>query len=303
MPAYRALRERASFVDLVRSPELAAEATLSIIDLCDPDALIIFSDILTIPAALGAEVAYEPTVRVAPTTKTMTFPPADDWLSPAYETLRSVKRAVGDAKAIIGFAGAPFTLYTYLATATGPALRARLAAGAAEEAGTLDALARAVAMHLRRQAEAGADALQIFDTAAGELSPHLYREFALRPLCAVLEELADLACPIIVFARGRNHFDARAELPGACISVDWTIALDTIPDPGAIAVQGNLDPAVLLAGPEVTERETERMLRSAAALGGHIANLGHGVLPATPVESVQAFVSTAKLYRVTRAEA
>ena len=164
----------------------------------------------------------------------------------------------------------------------------------------LEKIAGVVALHLRRQKEAGAAVLQIFDTMAGELSPHHYEKFALGPLRRVLDELGDLDSPIIVFARGRNHVEFKERIPEAVLSVDWTVDLETIPDRENIGVQGNLDPAVLAAGAEITQRETERMLDRAKGLAGHIANLGHGVLPSTPVESVQEFVSTVKLYSVIR---
>jgi uroporphyrinogen decarboxylase len=299
MPSYQELRKRLSFIELIKDHDAAADATLSVIDVCDPDALVIFSDILTVLASLGAEVSYEPKVEVkAPPLDALPAEPNDEWLNPAYRTLRRVQREAGDRKAIIGFAGAPFTLFTYL-MGQGPDIRAAMLRDPVTARNVLDVLARTVATHLRRQYEAGADVLQLFDTAAGELPPHLYDAFALPPLRSVLEELDGVPCPIIVFARGRHHVDRRAELgTNVVLSVDWTVALDTLPDRAELAVQGNLDPVVLRAGPDVTRRQTERMLKAGAGLGGHIANLGHGVLPGTPVESVQEFVSTVKLYDV-----
>jgi uroporphyrinogen decarboxylase len=301
MPSYRELRKRASFLDLLMNPALSAEAALSVIDLCDPDALILFSDILTIPAALGAEVTYEPKVGVkAPPRGELSFPPRDSWLSPAYEAIGILRRAAGEEKPIIGFAGGPYTLFSYLTGfSEGPEARAAPLRDEKAARATLETVAKAVALHLRRQFEAGADVLQIFDTHAGDLAPHHFSTFALEPLAMVAEELSSVSCPIILFARGRNHVEARDRLPRFILSVDWTVPLDAIPDRRNLVVQGNLDPAVLLAGPEVTRRETERMLAAAAGLGGHIANLGHGVLPGTPVESVQEFVATTKLHDVT----
>ncbi len=297
MPSYRKLREYVSFKELIRTPAVAAEATLSVREVCDPDALIPFSDILTVPASLGAAVSYEPKLTVkAPPLDRLASSPDENWLRPAYETLEILKRELGDQKALIGFAGAPYTLLAYM-LGPGPESRAIPLSDAGTIEAALEVIAHTVACHLRRQHEAGAGVLQIFDTRAADLAPHHFKTFALKPLCTMMNELADLACPIILFTRGRNLLEHDDRLPGTILSVDWTIPLDAIPEPSTRAVQGNLDPAVLFAGPEVTRRETERMLAQGAALGGHIANLGHGVLPQTPVESVQAFVATVQKYK------
>jgi uroporphyrinogen decarboxylase len=298
MSAYQELRKRISFLELIRSPRIAAEASLYVTDLFDPDGIIVFSDILTVPASLGAEIEYEPGLTVTARLDELLSTPREEWLTPVYDSLALLKQEVGDEKALLGFAGAPYTLYAYL-VGKGPEVRAAPLADEKTARSTIETLARVTAGHLRRQVEAGADVLQIFDTRAGELAPHHYEAFALEPLKAVIAELADLDCPIILFARGRHHVDAASHFPDAVLSVDWTVPFDSVPQVASRAVQGNLDPAVLLAGPEPTHVEAERMLESASVCGGHIANLGHGIYPTTPVEAAQEFVSTAKLYQVT----
>ena len=298
MPAYQALRKRVSFLELIGSAEIATEVSLYVCDLLDPDGIILFSDILTIPASLGAEISYEPKLQVKGTPETLAATPRDEWLTPAYETLEKLKKEVGAEKALLGFAGAPYTLYAYVCGQS-PQVRAAPLRDEAVARTALDKMAKTVALHLRRQAEAGADVLQIFDTRAAELAPHHYEKYALEPLKAVLAELDDLTCPIIIFGRGRQHVDAAAHFPNAILSVDWTVPFDAIPDVASRAVQGNLDPAILLAGPEVTKQETERMLAAASVCGGHIANLGHGIYPDTPVESAQEFITSAKLFKIT----
>jgi len=298
LPGYKRLREKHSFKELLAEAELAAEATVSVLEACDPDALIIFSDILTVPAALGAEVAYEPALSVrSPGLDKLASSPDEKRLAPTYEALRAVSKQYGEEKAIIGFAGAPFTLLAYL-VGDGPDLKAFLLREETPAKKSLSKLAQAVAAHLRSQWEAGASVLHLFDTKAGELPPGLYREFALDPLREVLFLLEDVTCPKILFGRGTNHVLHAEALEGVILSVDWTIPFDRIPQAEKRAVQGNLDPAVLLAGPDVTRDLTQEMLKQGDVLGGHIVNLGHGVLPQTPVESVQEFVATAKLYGI-----
>lgn len=293
MPRYQELKKRASFADLLARADLAAECSLYVLDDFDPDAVIVFSDILTVLGALGASVSYEPSLTVRADLANLAATPDEDRLAPCYEALASLAATLGKKKALIGFAGAPFTLFHYL-IGDGEAVRTTLVRDPEGSRRIIDTLAKAVAFHLRRQAEAGADVLQVFDSHMGELSARQYEQFALPALLAVLEELDDLECPRIVFGRGRHHLEHKDKLQGHVLSVDWTVPLERIEGASALAVQGNLDPAILRAGPDATRAETEVMLAHARRFGGYIANLGHGVLPRTPMESVQAFVATVK---------
>lgn len=294
-PEYQALRKRFSFIELISRPDVAAEASLFVMDKIDPDGIILFSDILTVLAAMGAELSYEPKLKVTADLGRLNVAPNESWLVPAYETLHILKEEIQDEKALIGFAGAPYTLLYYL-MGRGDEIRAILPMEEAATRELLDRIANVVARHLRQQREAGADVLQIFDSHAGDLPPHLYETFALGPLLQVIDQLSDLDCPLIIFGRGRHHLDHRAALPGCVLSLDWTIDLSAVPDAGNLAVQGNLDSAVLLGGPAFTREAARAMLATAGRFGGYIANLGHGVLPKTPVNSVQAFVETVKSF-------
>jgi uroporphyrinogen decarboxylase len=293
MARYQELKKRASFADLLARADLAAECSLYVLDDFDPDAIIVFSDILTVLGALGASVSYEPSLTVRADLTKLAATPNEERLAPCHEALASLAGTLKKTKALVGFAGAPFTLFHYL-FGDGEEVRTTLLRDPHGSERVIDTLAKAIALHLRRQVESGADVLQIFDSHAGELSPRQYERFALPAMQNVLAELDDLECPIIVFARGRHHLENRAKLPGRVLSLDWTIPLDRIDNPAALAVQGNLDPAFLRAGPEQTCAETKIMLAQARRFGGYIANLGHGVLPRTPMESVQAFVATVK---------
>jgi len=293
MARYQELRKRVSFAELLARADIAAECSLYVLDDFDPDAVIVFSDILTVLEALGASVSYEPALTVRADLDTLLPAPNEARLAPCYDALATLAGALEKRKALIGFAGAPFTLFRYLAGNAEDARTTMLRDPQGSER-AIDTIARAVAFHLRRQAEAGADVLQVFDSHAGELSPRQYERFALAPLLAVLEELRDLGRPIIVFNRGRHHLDSKDRLQDCVLSVDWTVPLDRIDGAAALAVQGNLDPAFLRAGPEKTRAETDAMLLGARRFGGFIANLGHGVLPRTPMESVQAFVAAVK---------
>ncbi len=295
MDKYQALRSRLSFIELITQPRAATEATLIALDDLDPDALIIFSDILPVLAAMGAEIAYQPKLSVAADINSLETSPRESWLSPAWETVREVKKAAKDEKAILGFAGAPFTLFYYLMDKSARA-RSFLLSDEKRSRTLLQQIARVVALHLRRQIEAGADAVQLFDSHAAELSPDLYSSFALPALKIVLEELAPLNVPVILFARGRNHIDHRDELEGNIFSIDWTVAFSELASPETLTIQGNLDPAVFFAGAEATHRETKKMLAQSGSFGGYIANLGHGVLPETPMESVREFIRTVKTF-------
>ena len=293
MPRYQELRRRVSFAELLARADLAAESSLYVLDDFDPDGVIVFSDILTVLEALGASVAYEPALTVRADLDRLAPAPDEAHLAPCHEALAALAGALEKRKALIGFAGAPFTLFRYLAGNPEDA-RATMLRDPRGSERAIDTIARAVAFHLRRQAEAGADVLQIFDSHAGELSPRQYEHFALAPLLNVVNDLRGLGRPIIVFNRGRHHLDFKDRLPDCVLSVDWTVPLERIDAPAALAVQGNLDPAFLRAGPEKTRMETEAMLLGAGRFGGFIANLGHGVLPRTPMESVQAFVAAVK---------
>ena len=309
LPEYRALRASLSgFKELVETPALAAEATCQPIDRLGVDAAIVFSDILTVPEALG--LPYEMVKGFGPRFPRVVERPGDldalaaphaaaDALGYVYDAVAaSVERLAGRVP-LIGFAGAPWTIFCYMIEGQGSktfskARRWLREAPAASER-LLDRIAETTALYLQRQVDAGARAVQLFDSWAGVLSPELYQRFALPASRRALAPLAG-AAPRILFAKGAWH--AMATVPEAeAYGVDWTSpaahARERYGD--AAVLQGNLDPSALYAPPAEIAALTRRTL---AAFGPrHVANLGHGVYPDTPLEGVEAFVAAVKSFR------
>ncbi len=303
IPEYRELREQHSFLEAIKDPEIAAEVTMLPWEYYRPDGLVMFSDILTVLEPLG--FAYHIESGVGPVIEDPVDGPDDvdrshsdvtEELDYVGDLLGRLNSRVGDETAIIGFAGGPFTLASY-AVAGGPSrtnmpLR-RLRARHPEAFRTLlTSFADVVRDYLSFQIDSGADVVQLFDTYAGALCPADYREFVL-PLHR--EILGDLDAPAIVFVRQMGgRLDQLADSGADVVSLDWTVDMAAARDQlGEIPVQGNLDPSDLFAEPDVVRERTREVIEKAGP-AGHILNLGHGVNKDTPVESVEAFVETAK---------
>ena len=306
LPEYRETRARAgSFLALCRNPELATEVTLQPIRRFGFDAAIIFSDILLPLSALGVDFAFPdeggprlPAPLADPRDWERLEPGAGEPLAFVGEAIASVRAGLPAEVALIGFCGAPWTLASYLVeggtSRDHAAVKAALFTHTERFHALLELLADAMAAYLRRQVEAGAQAIQVFDSWAGALSAADYADHVAPSLVRLLSQLEDTV-PRIVYAGGGAHLlDVLATLPCEVVSVDWRTSLAGAAAslPGK-AVQGNLDPASMLAGPEVVRREAARMLESAPA-AGYIANLGHGILPGTPVESVEALLAAVR---------
>jgi len=303
IPEYREIRADYSFLEAIKTPDVAADVTMLPWEYYEPDGLVMFSDILTVLEPLG--FSYHIESGVGPVIDDPVSGPDDvdrshgdvarelDYVG---DLLVELNRRVGDETAIIGFAGGPFTLASY-AVAGGPSrtnmpLR-RLKAEHPEAFRTLlQSFADVVRDYLEFQIGNGADVVQLFDTYAGVLPPADYREFVL-PLHR--EILADLKAPSIVFVRRMNgRLDLLAESGADVVALDWTVDLgDARETLGETPVQGNLDPSVLFAPPEEIEARTREVIDEAGP-SGHVLNLGHGVNKDTPVEGVRAFVETAK---------
>ncbi len=303
IPEYRELREQYSFLEAIKDPEVATEITMLPWDYYRPDGLVMFSDILTVLEPLG--FAYHIESGVGPVIEDPVDGPDDvdrshgdvtEELDYVGDLLERLHGRVGDETAIIGFAGGPFTLASY-AVAGGPSrtnmpLR-RLRARHPDAFRTLlSSFADVVRDYLSFQIDRGADVVQLFDTYAGALCPADYREFIL-PLHR--EILEDLDAPAIVFVRQMGgRLDQLADSGADVVGLDWTVDMAEARDRlGERPVQGNLDPSDLFAEP-ATVRERTRQVIEQAGPAGHILNLGHGVNKDTPVESVEAFVETAK---------
>ena len=303
LPEYRATRARAgSFLALCRTPELAAEVTLQPVARFGFDAAIIFSDILLPLAPMGVEFAFPdeggPRVERAlagPADWARLEPPGDGrGTAFVAEAIALVRAKLAAEVAMIGFCGAPWTLASYLVeggtSRDHAAVRAAMASHPDEFRALLDVLADAMAAYLRQQVAAGAGVVQVFDSWAMALSAKSYGDFVVPALVRLLRQLDDLGVPRIVYASGGHLVPALADLPCEAVSVDWRTDLtEAAAGLAGKAVQGNLDPAVLLAPPEAVRAATRAMLDRAPA-SGYLANLGHGILPATPLESVAAFL-------------
>jgi uroporphyrinogen decarboxylase len=304
LPEYRALRQRAgSFLDLCFTPELAAEATLQPIRRFGFDAAILFSDILVVPHALGRTVTFEAGEgpRLEPlddaTKLDALAETADDKVfAPVYEAVRQVKRAVPGNVALLGFCGAPWTVATYMVAGRGTPDQAPARLMAYREpqafARMIDILVAASSRYLVEQLRAGADAVQIFDTWAGVLPPSEFARWCVEPtrqiIANVRGEIPD--AKIIGFPRGTGASLARYvnDVPVNAVSIDWTAEPAFVRErvQSRIAVQGNLDPLVLLAGGTALDRAIDRILEDFGQ-GPFIFNLGHGILPETPIAHVE----------------
>ncbi len=301
LPEYRALRAKHEFKALAESPELATEVTLMPIRRFPLDAAIVFADIMSPLPALGVEFDFDPGPVVAQPIRdekalAALRDPAREEIAPeVMRALALTKAELPAGTALLGFCGAPWTLAAYLVEGRGAKDFPTLRAFAAARPDLLDALlarlSRHMAEYLLAQAEAGADAVQIFDSWAGVLSLEDW-ETLIRPhLTSLLDAVGKAGVPRILFVQNAPHLiDAYASLPAEVLAVDWRVSLSALQRRYAgRAVQGNIDPAVLLAGPDATRNAAERLLASVDPLG-HIVNLGHGILPATPIESVEALI-------------
>jgi uroporphyrinogen decarboxylase len=302
MPEYRALRQRYSLLEICRQPELAVAVTLQPVDAIEVDAAILFSDLLLPFTPLGLDFDFvkgegpqiaRPIRSPDDVGRLKRFEPREA-LGPVLETIRLLGIELRGRVPLIGFAGAPFTLAAY-AIEGGPsksyALTKRfMYSQPAAWHRLCDLLSSLTADYLRAQVEAGVQAIQVFDSWAGALGRDDYREFALPHSRRIFDELAGSAVPLLHFGVGTSGIlRDMAEAGGHVIGVDWRQPLDeawaAIGDRG---VQGNLDPSVLLGPSERVFAAADDILRRAGGRRGHIFNLGHGVLPETRVEQVQA---------------
>jgi uroporphyrinogen decarboxylase len=305
LPEYRALRARHSLLTLCRTPELAVEVTLQPIRAIGFDAAILFSDLLLPLAPLGVPFDFQagegpvietPLRSAADIARLRRFEPREE-LAAVLEAVRLLRRELDGRVPLIGFAGAPFTLASYAIegghSTSFAATKGLMYTDPAAWHALAALLADVVSEHLRAQAEAGAQALQLFDSWVGALDEADYREFARPHVRAIFDRLRGLDVPVIHFGVGSGHLlRAMREAGGDVIGVDWRTPLvqaRALVGEGA-GLQGNLDPTALLGPRDRLREKVDAVLDSAAGMPGHVFNLGHGVLPATPVENVRAAV-------------
>lgn len=301
LPEYRALKEKYTFWELCRTPELAAEVTFQPLRRFAFDAAILFSDIMTPLSAMGTEIEFAPgpiiqhPVRSANDVAALRIPDAEE-IAPFVPKIIKLLRSELKVP-LIGFGGAPLTLATYLVEGKGskdyPLFRQFLRAEPEAAHQLLEKLTQTTIRYLTTQIEAGAQAIQLFDSWAGLHNEDMYQTFGVPYIQRILEALAPYKVPRIYIAVGAGHlYPLMGQFPVEVISADWRIPLDRVrPLVGDKTLQGNLDPAILLATPEVVKAEAEKVLR--AGLGGpHIFNLGHGIFPQAKIENVATLVET-----------
>jgi uroporphyrinogen decarboxylase len=304
MREYREVRARTTFLELCKTPSLAAEVTVTAVERLRVDAAIIFADILLILEPLGIDlefaagegpVIHNP-VRSAADVDRLHELEDVNALEFVYEAIRQTRRALQPDIPLIGFCGAPFTLASYLIEGGGSKNYIQTKRLMYDDAGAWHAMmgliSRALAKYLNAQIEAGAQAVQLFDSWVGCLSPDDYREFVLPHTRSVIRNVIP-SVPVIHFGTGTaTLLELMREAGGDVIGLDWRVKLDEGWQRVGhdVAIMGNLDPVVLFANQDMIRAQAKRIVDQAGGRAGHIFNLGHGILPETPVENVIALV-------------
>ncbi len=309
LPEYRAVRASSDFKTMVKTPELATEVTLQPVDIIGVDAAIIFSDILVIPEALGMNYemvesrgpSFDWTISSESDFAKLSKSDLSDKLSYVFEALKLTKKELDGRVPLIGFAGSPWTLLTYMVEGGGsknfskikslifnnPALAHKL----------LDLITETVSEYLSLKIKSGVNAVQIFDTWGGLLSPDLYKEFSLNYIQKVIANVERTDEPIISYAKGIHHsMDELANSGADVISIDWTHNIGEVRKQigDKVAIQGNMEPTVLYGSTDVIRREAVKVLESFGKGSGHIFNLGHGILPDISPAKTKALVEIVK---------
>lgn len=318
LPQYRAIRGKTTFLELCKTPELAAEVTIQPVDYLGVDAAILFSDILIPVEAMGMELTFadnegpllpSPLKSAAEIEKLAVFDPTER--TPfTLEAIRQTVQGLGGRVPLIGFAGAPFTLAAYMVEGKGSKSWLGIKRLMAQEPETAHALfsklSDTIAQYLLAQIEAGCDAVQIFDSWGGELGPEEFEAWTLPYLQRIVSTVKAKApqAPVIVFGTGMSTLLTRLKKVGAdVLGLDWRIDLGEARDllGPDVAVQGNLNPAALFLSPEEITKRVEKIIEGNAGRPGHIFNLGHGITPLTSPEHAKHLVS--EVHRLGRAKA
>jgi len=314
MPEYRAVRRHHSLLDICRTPEIAAEVTITAAEYLGVDAAIIFADLLLPLTPMGLDFEFVADegprvlapIRTADQARALCTDRTGEllYVACAIEKVAAhfaSPRSDGDQLGIIGFCGAPFTLASYMIE--GGSSRNYIEAkkmmygDSAAWSILMDKLVTVLAEYAAQQVEAGADVIQVFDSWVGALSPTDYRQYALAPTTDLITRIRALGVPVIYFGVDTaSLLPAMQETGADVLGLDWRTPLDlawrTLNH--AVAVQGNLDPIALFAPPDVLQARVAEVLAAAAGRPGHIFNLGHGIVPNTPVEAVLAVVNQVK---------
>ena len=311
LPEYRATREKAGdFMTLCSTPDLACEVTLQPLDRFDLDAAILFSDILTVPDAMGLGLyfeegegpKFEKPVSSKQDIENLPVPDPEDELGYVMDAVRTIRRELNGRVPLIGFSGSPWTLATYMVEGGSSKNFSKTKALVFDQPQLahmlLDKIADSVTSYLNAQVAAGAQALMIFDTWGGSLSPQLYREFSLAYMSKIVANLTRESegrkVPVILFTKGGGQWlNDMADSGCDALGLDWTtdiaIARQQVGD--RVALQGNMDPCTLYASPETIRNEAERILQAFGHGNGHVFNLGHGITPDINPEHVAELVN------------
>ena len=306
LPEYRAIRQKiGSFLTMCKTPEIACEITLQPINRFDLDAAIIYSDILTIPDAMGCGLFFEdnegPRFKF-PTqdhnsVKALPIPDPNVELRYVMDAIRLVKRELNGKVPLIGFAGSPWTIACYMveggASKNFSIIKKMLYDTPETMHLLLQKLSDSISLYLKAQIDAGVDVIMLFDTWGGILSTEAYEHFSLHYMRQILESLASTNIPTIVFTKGGGQWLEMIASSGCdAVGLDWTTDLKTARERvgNHIALQGNLDPSILLASPDVIQREVKKVLNAFGNHPGHIFNLGHGLTPNIPHEHVKVLI-------------
>jgi uroporphyrinogen decarboxylase len=310
LPEYRELRATVDgFMGLCQNPELACEVTLQPLRRFDLDAAILFSDILTIPDAMGLGLYFENNegpkfknpVRTEADVKKLFVPDPSKELNYVIETVRKIKKELSHKTPLIGFAGSPWTIATYMieggSTKSFSIIKKMMYQSPELLHQVLSVLAKSVAVYLNAQIEAGVDTVMIFDTWGGVLTPETYELFSLNYMKQIVDELKKThdgrRIPNILFTKQASQWlEVMASSGCDALGVDWTIDIGEARARvgNQVALQGNLDPAVLNASPEVIRESVKTILESFGDHPGHVFNLGHGITPDIPFENVKVMV-------------
>jgi len=308
LPEYRELKAKSSFLEMVRTPEIALEVTMQPLRRFPGiDAAILFSDILVIPEALGQAYAFRDTGGIAMEYRIESQAQVDALRGPeviaeklAYvpAALRLIRKEVGDTKAVLGFGGSPWTLATYMVEGGSSddfeRIKLLFYTNRTLFDALLEKLTESLITYFKLQIEAGADAIQIFDSWGGIIAGPDYEAASLKWIKRIVAALPS-NFPIILYAKGTSpHLTDQAFTGVRVISIDWTadLAIARRNLPANVAVQGNLDPVLMQTTPEIVAHEAGRLLESMRGLNGHIFNLGHGITPQAKIECMQALVDT-----------
>jgi len=308
LPEYRAIREKHDFLTMCKTPELASEVTVQPIDIIKTDAAILFSDILVIPEAMGMKLdvieskgpVFDKPIRSVEQIKNLQTENILERLDYVIQAVKMTKEKLSGRVPLIGFSGSPWTLAAYMVEGKGSKnfdiIKSFIYNEPAATHKLLQILADSAVEYLNAKIRAGCDAVQIFDTWASILSPSDFEEFSLKYVRYICENLETNGAPVVVFVKGANDFASLADLKCDSLSLDWTrdIGKIRVEIGGKKALQGNLDPTILFAPKEKIRLETERVLQSFGNGSGHVFNLGHGILPKTPVENTRYFVECVK---------